>query len=174
MACRRAVAEQKRRTPCVVCKRDSGGHAGGRCKACYGYWQKHGVENVDRNRCYRCRIDLSEDRLRPGPGQRFCEKCEIEGRRAVNRRKNAKRRGARTAEGFTVEEIAERDGWRCHLCGQRVRKGIPATSPAGPTIDHLVPIAAGGQDVRENVALAHRRCNVRRQDRGSVQLRLAG
>lgn len=102
----------------------------------------------------------------------LCEPCRAERRRANNRRKNAKRRGARLAEQFTVKQVGDRDGWRCHLCKRKVDPATPGTDPQGPTIDHLLPIAAGGLDELVNVALAHRSCNVRRTDRGRAQLRL--
>ena len=44
----------------------------------------------------------------------------------------------------------------------------------GATVDHLVPLVQGGEHVWENVALAHRRCNLSRGDRGLAQLRLVG
>jgi 5-methylcytosine-specific restriction endonuclease McrA len=40
------------------------------------------------------------------------------------------------------------------------------------TVDHLVPLADGGQHTRANVALAHNRCNWERADKGTAQLRL--
>lgn len=90
----------------------------------------------------------------------------------MNRRKNAKRRGARVGDRFTIEEIGDRDGWRCHLCRRRVDRRLSGTLPKGPTIDHLVPISAGGLDERANVALAHRECNLRRRHIGPAQLLL--
>jgi 5-methylcytosine-specific restriction endonuclease McrA len=43
-----------------------------------------------------------------------------------------------------------------------------------PTLDHLVPVSAGGVHTRANVATAHFRCNIQRQTGGTVQLRLVG
>lgn len=65
-------------------------------------------------------------------------------------------------------EIAERDGWKCHICGKRVTK-------KDWSLDHLVPLSKGGSHTPENVALAHRRCNSRRGT-GCLpaQLRLVG
>lgn len=65
-------------------------------------------------------------------------------------------------------EIAERDGWKCHICGKRVTK-------KNWSLDHLVPLSKGGSHTPENVALAHRICNSRR-GRGCLpaQLRLVG
>lgn len=101
-----------------------------------------------------------------------CASCRRAARGAVNRRKNAKRRGARVGVKFTLQEIAERDGWKCHLCKGRVNRRLSGVADRGPTIDHLVPISAGGRDEPSNVALAHRICNVLRRDVGPAQLRL--
>jgi len=47
--------------------------------------------------------------------------------------------------------------------------------PKAPTIDHIVPLAQGGDDTRDNVQLAHFECNWRKRDAGeSEQLRLIG
>lgn len=97
--------------------------------------------------------------------------------RERNRRKNRKRRNARMAvaisERYSVTEIANRDACRCHLCGHRVNMDLSGMHLRGPTIDHLVPLSCGGDDIRSNVALAHRDCNTRRSVGGFAQLRLA-
>jgi 5-methylcytosine-specific restriction endonuclease McrA len=69
------------------------------------------------------------------------------------------------ADRITIRALAERDGWTCHLCGETVpdvrhRKGKPKMD--GPTIDHRLPLALGGQHTWDNVALAHFICNSRR------------
>ena len=72
-----------------------------------------------------------------------------------------------------MRDVGDRDGWKCHLCGKRVNPLIKNPDPKGPTIDHLIPIAAGGLDSFDNVALAHWSCNSARGARGLAQLRLA-
>jgi 5-methylcytosine-specific restriction endonuclease McrA len=49
---------------------------------------------------------------------------------------------------------------------------LPGTHNMGATIDHLVPVSAGGKDSLSNVRLAHRSCNCARGVGGSVQLML--
>jgi HNH endonuclease len=66
-----------------------------------------------------------------------------------------------------LRRVAERDRWVCHLCGKKVK-------PGQESVDHLVPVSAGGADRMDNVALAHIRCNSRRGVKGEVQLRLLG
>ena len=114
-------------------------------------------------------------------GRRFCESCSDQLAKARNRRKNVKRRAARMRgaaielERYTTQEIAERDNWTCHLCKRKVTKRqLPVGHPRSATIDHLVPVSAGGDDVRANVALAHWSCNAARSDTGAAQLRLMG
>ena len=79
--------------------------------------------------------------------------------RAKSRRRRAvKRRVAR--ERYSELEIFERDGWVCRLCNRPVDRSLTdRRSPQAPTIDHIVPLARGGADIRDNVQLAHQRCN---------------
>lgn len=119
--------------------------------------------------CRRCATTFVRRRGRVGD---FCgEVCAKRARK--NARKHIKRSAA-GGESFTLREIAERDGWRCHLCRRRVPDREYAARPLDPTIDHLVPVSAGGLHVRENVALAHNRCNYERQADGPAQLLLVG
>lgn len=53
------------------------------------------------------------------------------------------------------ERVAERDGWRCAICGGGVTR-------ANWSLDHVMPLSKGGPHTYENVVLAHRSCNSRR------------
>lgn len=80
-----------------------------------------------------------------------------------NQRKMSKRR-AMIAQAF-VEEVDpttlfERDGWRCHICGKKCRQDVDNFHPKAPTIDHIIPLVAGGEHSYKNTACAHRYCNV--------------
>lgn len=70
--------------------------------------------------------------------------------------------------------IAERDGWRCGICGGRVSMTRKHPDPLCASIDHIVPVAAGGNNDLANLQLAHLRCNLAKRDRGTDQLRLMG
>ena len=108
-------------------------------------------------------------------GRRRCDACKRENRRSAERRKDLLRRGLNVPfESYDIHEIAERDGWLCHLCGKKVPNRQYASRDADPTIDHLIPVSAGGHDVKSNVALAHNRCNWERGAGGVAQLRLIG
>lgn len=75
-----------------------------------------------------------------------------------------KRRAKLRESGQFIERraIFERDGWMCQLCGEPVTDGLHYTHPMCATLDHIVPIALGGEHVQENVQLAHMRCNSRK------------
>jgi hypothetical protein len=71
-----------------------------------------------------------------------------------------------TIAPFSYKEILQRDGYKCHLCGRVVTK-------KELSFDHLIPIARGGSHSRENVAVAHLACNIKRNaGRIPAQLRL--
>ncbi|HEX6968098.1 MAG TPA: HNH endonuclease [Micromonosporaceae bacterium] len=88
-------------------------------------------------------------------------------------RKNLKRRAGGTRI-MSIQELAERDRWRCHLCRRRVSRTLRYPHPRAASRDHLVPVVDGGTNDPANLALAHWDCNVRRRTGGSVQLQLVG
>ncbi len=124
--------------------------------------------------CPECGVPFSGTPRRRFCSRACCKRATERTRRHRNRAngkqpRNRQRRRAvvSSGENFTTLEIAERDNWRCHLCRKKVTRN-------NWSIDHLVPIAAGGEHVRSNVAIAHHLCNSLRRDVGPAQLRLVG
>lgn len=70
------------------------------------------------------------------------------------RRRRAKTLG-RHIEKIDPIAIADRDEWTCYLCGHTV-------DDSTFSIDHVVPLARGGDHTPDNVKLAHLRCNQRK------------
>jgi 5-methylcytosine-specific restriction endonuclease McrA len=69
-------------------------------------------------------------------------------------------------EKFSLKEILKRDGYKCHICGKRVAK-------KNLSFDHLIPLSRGGSHTKQNVAVAHLICNLKRgAGRIAAQLRL--
>lgn len=91
------------------------------------------------------------------------------------KRRRARKRNARV-EKFTSVEIYERDGYRCHICRRKCPRHAVVPDPRAPTIDHLVPLAKGGDHTRVNVATACFHCNSVKGDRTATgdQLALVG
>lgn len=111
--------------------------------------------------------------------QRTCSPaCGNELSRWRNWRKTSKRRATlRNArvEHVDVFSVFERDGWRCHLCGRNTpRKLRGTTDPRAPELDHIVPLAKGGEHSYRNTACACRACNGAKSDHVLGQMRLFG
>ena len=133
------------------------------------------VQRLIRDECSRRACDECGTAFVPvgGTRQRYCSRrC---GRRAVKRdaKHSRRQRERKSGQRVSMRRIAERDGWRCHLCGRRVRD-VKAPNPLSPTLDHLVTLADGGVHEPSNVRLAHFACNSARGTGGEVQLMLVG
>lgn len=84
--------------------------------------------------------------------------------------RSAKRRAIKagaTIEEFTLSDVLERWGTNCHICGEAVdltaprRVGLPGWG-RGLHLEHVVPLAVGGNHSLENVKPAHGICNVQK------------
>lgn len=96
---------------------------------------------------------------------KFHAECRKQADRVQNRIKTLRRQKVRTGLKITHEELAERDNFVCHICGETVDMSLPRTSKLGATIDHVVPITRGGRDELDNLKLAHWVCNVRKNNK---------
>jgi hypothetical protein len=110
---------------------------------------------------------------------RTCEACRLVVEKAARRRAKSRRRarhaGAKVVEYIYLPDIAERDGHRCGICRRQVDMTLLVPHPKAPTLDHVVPLARGGDHSKANAQLAHFLCNSRKGDRvGDVQLALFG
>lgn len=94
---------------------------------------------------------------------KYCSaRCtRIAAKRRASSRRRARMRAAEV-EHFDNETIFERDGWTCQLCGSKVNRQATAPHPRSAVLDHIVPLAAGGDHVRTNVQCAHFICNSRK------------
>ena len=79
---------------------------------------------------------------------------------------------AKVDNDITVEGLYRRDNGTWYLCGGRCNYEdytvIDGTFIAGdwyPSIDHVIPLAKGGEHSWNNVMLAHRLCNSRKSDK---------
>lgn len=95
---------------------------------------------------------------------RRCPPCDVTYRRALKSFRNATARGA-SGNLIDIAAIFERDGWVCQLCNSPVLRFVRHPHPRSPSIDHILPVALGGQHVESNVQLAHLGCNSAKGDR---------
>jgi hypothetical protein len=63
-----------------------------------------------------------------------------------------------------LDEVAERDGWRCWLCDEPVDPQMSVNDDRGPSVDSLssAKAAKGKSGVGAAERLAHRGCNTRK------------
>lgn len=150
-----------------------------------------------RTKCERCAQESASQRCtedgcdRPARARRLCSmhykrQARAEGRiiddlawtprrQANYERRRAMKAGATVGEPFTNGEIFERDRWVCRLCHRSVDSELAWPHPMSASLDHLVPLSEGGAHSKENTALAHLRCNVRKGNRAvGEQLALIG
>ena len=79
--------------------------------------------------------------------------------------KDARRRikmAEATIEVFDPIEIFERDEWICGICEEPVDTALVFPHPMSKSLDHIQPIALGGDHSRANTQLAHLGCNIRK------------
>jgi endogenous inhibitor of DNA gyrase (YacG/DUF329 family) len=67
--------------------------------------------------------------------------------------------------GLSVHDLVNRDGPDCWLCLTTVDLKLRAPDPGCPSIDHVLPRAAGGGNDPSNLRLAHLRCNILKHDK---------
>lgn len=67
-----------------------------------------------------------------------------------------------TVEDFDITEIYERDGWICQICMEPIDPSLKGPHPRSKSIDHIVPLARGGEHSRANTQAAHLSCNCRK------------
>jgi len=90
------------------------------------------------------------------------------------RGKGKKREAAyRDGDPITIGGVIARVGRRCHLCKKLARLDVDWLDPLAAQVDHLIPISKGGTHTWDNVAIAHRLCNVKKGNKAvGDQLRL--
>ena len=53
----------------------------------------------------------------------------------------------------------------CHICGEAIDYALPFLDQRAFVIDHVIPLAKGGEDAFENIRAAHRECNSKKRAR---------
>lgn len=77
-------------------------------------------------------------------------------------RRRARKQNNGRVERFWRKKVYERDNWQCGICNQPVNPELEWPHPQSASLDHIVPLAQGGEHTRANVRLAHLHCNTSR------------
>lgn len=108
--------------------------------------------------CARCK----QSYVIQGMGQLYCS--DLCAQRARVSRRDARKRG-QWIEDVSPIAVYVRDEWACKLCGDPLDRGAVVPHPLAPTVDHVIPLARGGEHSMVNVQAAHFLCNSRKGDR---------
>ena len=104
-----------------------------------------------------------------GRKRKYCTlACGVARWRPIQRQMYRARRLGAWVEIIDPRVVYERDGGICQICRKPVRFG-GRKGPNSPAIDHVIPLARGGDHSYANVQLAHARCNSRKHA-GPAQL----
>ena len=91
----------------------------------------------------------------------------------ATRRRRRARKLNRPSEHYTVHEILNIYGSDCHICGNTIDLNAPRGSgrkigwELGLHLDHVIPLAVGGTDLKSNVRPAHAVCNIKKGKRAA-------
>ncbi|WP_166790755.1 HNH endonuclease [Cryobacterium mannosilyticum] len=92
-------------------------------------------------------------------------RTEMDRRKRVSSNTSRHERRARAEakiDRFDPLEVYERDEWMCQICGAEVNREVLYPDSWSATLDHIVPLSRGGNHTRENSALAHLYCNLKK------------
>lgn len=89
---------------------------------------------------------------------------------ATDAARRARLAGAQVIELFDRLDVFERDGWTCYLCRLATDPHASPFSPTSPTVDHVVPLSAGGVHAMANARTACLGCNSAKQARPAEAL----
>jgi hypothetical protein len=141
---------------CVVCgsavKAGAGRrkHCSGRCQAMDS---RHEGKRPQEASCVKCGASINFLEItRRGQFRRtdakLCRSCRVDCRWAM-----------------TADELAERDGTDCGICGDPVDMSLVHPNMMRKSVDHILARANGGLDIPENLALTHLWCNCAKSNR---------
>lgn len=156
---------------CSVCGRSLNSSRSLRCEDCHKQRARDQAHSLSASRhvvtvrlCKQCGGEFVSEY---GSKRRvFCSyHCQIKyDRRVTNAKRRARQRGV-AYESIDPIAVFERDGWRCHICGEMTLPFLRGSfEPDAPELDHVVALANGGAHIQGNVACSHRRCNQAKAD----------
>ncbi len=136
---------------------------------CFEWMRKHpGVPRRLTRACLTCQRQFTTSTM----ARKYCATRCL--RAAHKARRRARMAGVEHVP-IIPADIFERDRWICGLCHRRIPKRLKAPHPMSASLDHIVPIADGGDHVPTNVHASHLRCNLSKNRRGGgEQLMLIG
>lgn len=124
----------------------------------YGTTNLIGISEI----CRYCGNVFTYDRTVAATGTAYCgDEC----RSLARTQRSRLRQRLVSAPYIDWRQIADRDNWKCGICGELVTLDSKPREPSYPSVDHIIPLAQDGEHTESNVQLAHTGCNARKRDR---------
>lgn len=95
------------------------------------------------------------------PAQKYCGRSCNEYERRQRRGYNSRRRVSKPVR----QRILARDNWTCYLCQRPISRDLLWPHPRSASVDHVIPVSAGGSDDPSNLRATHWHCNEEKGDR---------
>lgn len=93
----------------------------------------------------------------------------------IRRQKERARLRIVKIENVNAVKVFERDGWRCQRCHKKLNPANKGTTKdTAPELDHIIPLAAGGEHSHRNTQCLCRKCNGEKGSNIEGQIRLFG
>lgn len=164
-----------------VCKANGCGKkpkSKGYCRNHYSLYLKYGVpEKVGEERkknsslkgqpCKHCG-------QKPITKRDFCDTCYRKYMKqtsptyyAMHKRNRMRRKNYKDSvisEPYSKQQVWDKSSGVCGICGLNIPENAESKSPLFFTVDHIVPLSKGGNDVLDNLQAAHFLCNCTKQD----------
>lgn len=127
-----------------------------------------------QHRCEGCREKAAQAAL--ARSRKLSRAKQIaSGERAAARKARKLRIRGVSVEVVNPLKVLDRDGWFCQLCGAKTPKRLRGSyDDRAPEVDHIIPIAQGGDHSYSNTQCACRKCNLSKSSKPLGQMRLFG
>lgn len=165
--CGRWMCDPRRKYCSILCSKENAAlMAGRRARSCARCKKPLGWFST-KTLCEPCRaanLLQRRQRDRKNPNRRAQN----------NHRKRARMYGVKY-EPVKRSAVFERDQWKCGICRKHVDRKLTFPHPMSASLDHVVPMALGGEHTYLNTQLAHFICNSKKSHHGTGdQLALIG
>jgi 5-methylcytosine-specific restriction endonuclease McrA len=94
--------------------------------------------------------------------------AHLEEAKAAQARRRACQKQARKTERVYRKAVYTRDKGVCQICFKRVNPALTHPDPGWATLDHVIPLAEGGDHTMQNIVLAHFSCNASKGQRHTM------
>ena len=138
-------------------------------------WKHQKINRLEPRECRHCSIPftpLTGSNMGDDCSDECREKANLKNRRASKALRRARIRQSMKEGGeqFDPIDVLERDRWVCQACGCDTPKTLRGTiDDNAPQLDHIAPLAKGGEHTMANTQCLCRVCNILKSDKTMVK-----